>query len=128
MQVHELRKDGDAERLVRAAFDAATLSPAEKTIHTFVAVGGDHTATAGMSWSTCVACLSDTCITRRHCQRYAAAAVCTAACARLCKTGIYGTALVISLLMGAVSWCQHLKSCILLTPPLDPSTDGLLQS
>ena len=47
VQVHELRKEGDAERLVRSAFDAATLNPAEKTIHTFVAVGGDHTVNAG---------------------------------------------------------------------------------
>lgn len=47
VQVHELRKDGDAPRLVRAAFDAAALNPAEKTIDTFVAVGGDHTANAG---------------------------------------------------------------------------------
>lgn len=58
MQVHELRKEGDAERLVRAAFDAATLSPAEKTIHTFVAVGGDHTANTGTLQSRCAASLS----------------------------------------------------------------------
>ena len=47
LQVHELRKDGDAERLVRTALDAATLNPAEKTVDMFVAVGGDHTANAG---------------------------------------------------------------------------------
>ena len=47
LQVHELRKEGDAERLVRTALDAATLNPAGKAIHTFVAAGGDHTASAG---------------------------------------------------------------------------------
>lgn len=47
LQVHELRKDGDAERLVSTALDAATLNPAEKTVDVFVAVGGDHTANAG---------------------------------------------------------------------------------
>ena len=47
LQVHELRKDGDAERLLRTAHDAATLNPAEKTVDIFVAVGGDHTANAG---------------------------------------------------------------------------------
>ena len=57
LQVHELRKEGDAERLVRAAFDAATLNPAEKTIHTFVAVGGDDTANAGALSRTSIGCL-----------------------------------------------------------------------
>ena len=47
LQVHELRREGDAERLVRTALDAAALNPAGKAIHTFVAVGGDHTANTG---------------------------------------------------------------------------------
>ena len=47
VQVHELKKDSDAQRLVRAAFDAAALNPTEKTVDNFVAVGGDLTANAG---------------------------------------------------------------------------------
>ena len=53
-QVHELKKDGDAEKLVRAAFDAAAMSPAEKTIHVFVACGGDATVNAGVYVLQCV--------------------------------------------------------------------------
>jgi len=46
-QVHELKKEGEAEKVVRAAFDAAAMNPAEKTISTFVACGGDSTVNAG---------------------------------------------------------------------------------
>ena len=59
-QIHELKKDGDAEKHVRAAFDGAAMSPAEKTIHVFVACGGDATVNAGThmdpSRSMCLAC------------------------------------------------------------------------
>ena len=47
LQVHELRREGDAERLVRVALDAAPLNPAGKAINNFVAVGGDHAVNAG---------------------------------------------------------------------------------
>ena len=46
-QVHELKKEADAEKLVRAAIDAAAMNPAEKTIHVYVACGGDSTVNAG---------------------------------------------------------------------------------
>ncbi|CAL8472150.1 g11692 [Coccomyxa elongata] len=45
--VHELKKEADADKLVRAAIDAAAMNPAEKTIHVFVACGGDSTVNAG---------------------------------------------------------------------------------
>lgn len=48
-QVHELKKEADAEKLVRAALDAAAMNPAEKTIHVFVACGGDSTVNAGVT-------------------------------------------------------------------------------
>lgn len=64
VQVHELRKDGDAQRLVRAAFDAAALNPAEKTVDNFVAVGGDHTANAGKDADSSRLAIANTCRVR----------------------------------------------------------------
>lgn len=51
MQVQELKKDGDAERIVRAAFDAAAMNPESKTIHVFVACGNDCTVNAGVAFA-----------------------------------------------------------------------------
>ncbi len=108
--MHELRKEGDAERLVRAAFDAATLSPAEKTIHTFVAVGGDHTANAGMLQSHMCYMF----VLRSH-HKVALLEQCHSSRVQDFAVVLHGTVLIISLLMGAVPRCLcRAKSC---TPP-----------
>ena len=44
--MHELKRDGDAERVIRAAYDAAALDPS-KAIHVFIACGSDSTINAG---------------------------------------------------------------------------------
>jgi diacylglycerol kinase family enzyme len=44
-----LKKDSDAERIVRGAFDAAALNPKDKTIDVFVACGNDGTVNAGIA-------------------------------------------------------------------------------
>ncbi len=53
--MHELRRDSDAEKVIRAAYDAAAQDP-DKAIHVFIACGSDSTVNAGAALET-AACL-----------------------------------------------------------------------